>query len=379
MDNKEYGKYFNNLLVKHGLTKVMVGDELAKRIGIPKSAGRDLVYKYARGTRRPGAKNAVHLSKILNVETEDLLSGFESEEAMYVMHLSNLFVMHGDALLANFNKMARVYDVAKGINPMLEKDEYGRNALDYCWLYRNSEGIKVLIDTGFVEYGDFFSSIHHVSNKNEKIYLTNMVKLIMENNDIELFDTAYPNTNKYEVIETFEKNKFKLYTSFIKEDVVNYFAKNIQKYPVIFNHLFFLFQLNEKDFESRNKNIVSKIDLMKLPSVNELVNIITNKMLDNSNIDPKIVCMAVKYNDEILAKLFKCNIEFKKVKVDDRGRVYFKDDKQKYWLTTLMTFDFEKAISYCDANNNENLKQSFLKIQSQMNVAKYKEYLKGDK
>lgn len=375
MDNKEYSKWFSNTLVNHGLTKVMVGDELAKRLGIPKSAGRDLVYKYAKGTRRPGTKNAVHLAKILNMETEEFLNGKQNEQSLYITHLSSLFTLKGDILIHEFNKMNRVYDVAKGINPILREDEFGRNALDYCWLYRNSEGIRLLIDNGVVEYGDFFSSIHHINRKNEKIYLTNTIKLICENNDLKLFDIAYPKANKFEVVESFEKIRFKLGTSFIKEDAINFIAKTLQKYPDIENHLFEVFNLNEKDFVIRNKNVISKVELMRLPSFNELANIVIDKRLANGTVDEELIIKLEKINSDILSKVFKCGVDPKKLKVEENGRLYLKDEKQKYFLTTLAKIDFTKAKEYISKNNNDHLLVTIDQMESEMNPNKYNSQL----
>lgn len=373
MIDQEYGKWFSNLIVQHGLTKVIVGDELASRLGISSQAGRDIVYKYAKGTRRPGSKNIVHLAKILNISEEELMRGKENEDSLYLTHLSNLFLLKGDVLKYKFNKMNQVFDVSKNINPLLNKDEYGRNALDYCWLYRNGEGIALLIKNGIVNYNDFFSSIYHPSNPSEKIYLTNMIKLILENDNEELFDICYPKVNKYKVVESFNKIRFKLYTSFIKEDALNYMANNLPKHKELYKHQFSFFELNEKDFLARNTSLIGRVNLMKLPSTSILSNLLINKMIKLDKMDEEVIEESIKFNDSVLKQIFSSGIDIKKFKIEENGQLILKEDKQKYWLTTIVKFDFEKALGYAEVNDLEDLKQNILLLQRQNNLKSYKE------
>lgn len=377
MDNKEYGKYFANLISQRGLSKVNVGDELSKKLGINKSLGRDLVYKYCRGTRRPGVKNIVHLAKILNVSEEQLINGKSSEQDLYLIHLSELFTYKGQMLETSFKKMNKVLDLSKGINPLFGSDEYGRNALDYCWLYRNAEGIMLLIENDIVTYNDYFSSISHVNDKNGKIYLTNLIKLICENNSVELFDICYPHINKYEVIEDFSRVRFKLYTSYIKEDALNYFAKNIDKYPDIEKRLFSLFNLNEKDFLSRNGELIGRSQLMKLPSINELANLVSERMLKLDKIKKEYIKEAISINDSIIFSIKKSGADLKKIKVDDNGRIFYKENEKKYHISTMVKFSFAKALDLAENLDDEELVKEIELLSRQISIVKYIEEMRG--
>lgn len=318
-----------------GITKAQAGAMFAKIAGIEESAGKDLIYRYCAGTRRPGRANAMHLAKLLNLSVEEVLNG--ARTLRFVPTLRSTFAQKGDNLI-RYCEALQKEGLATKSTPLFNTDEFGYDALDYCVQNENCDGVLYLLKNNYCKLTKHFSHISHPYCKKDDVNLQSLLSMALTNDNVELFDIIYPKANKYIYLgqEYCESNDTNLYETSFNHYCYSLFNRGpVGKLkPEIHNYVFKEFKLNEKIFMQRNSSLIKNEELMNLYSFNGLANILLLKL---RSFDKEMLDVAMVENGVILESVYNAGIkDYKKLELQENGDLFLFEDNKKYWITTLI-------------------------------------------
>lgn len=328
-ENLEYAKFINNCLSELGITRSEAGRTFAKIAGISEEAGKDLIYRYCQGTRRPGRGNAIYLAEMLGCSVDEVLNGKKS--VAITPTLRTTFKQRGYTLQRYIEKLNHVVPLSL---PLFNKDEFGFDALDYCIQNSNNDGIKYLIENKICEFDNLYTELTHSCKEKGNIKLSELFPIARANNDEELLQIIYPKENKYCVVDKEEDPE--LYVTKLLKDTIKYFyipEEGLNMLSALKKHFLTPFNLDEKIFVSRNNALIKNKSLMKLSSFNAHTNILAKycekKMLK------KFLEVANEHNALTLDAIYRAGVKADDLILKENGYLFYVENKKEYWITTL--------------------------------------------
>lgn len=327
---EEYSKFINNCLSNLGITRSEAGKMFARIAGIPEETGKDLIYRYCQGTRRPGRGNAIFLAEMLGLSVDEVLNGKKS--VSITPTLRTTFKQRGYTLERYIEKLNKVVEFS---TPLTNHDEFGKDALDYAIENKNNDAIKYLIKHNICEYDNLYTEITHSCRDKGNIKLRDLFDIALGNNDEELLEIIYPKANKYVLVSDEEESELYV-TKLLKKDMKYFLFENDSinnVFVALKNHFLDSYNLDEKIFERRNKTLLKNKELMRLSSFNMHTNILVNYA--GKQMLPMFFDYANYFNSLLIDSLYKIGVTSNQLEIGENGALYYLLNNKRYWISTL--------------------------------------------